>query len=189
MYLLGNTCNLMMPLFLFLNINEEPKSGVTQFRKRVNIDGEMKQVRFLIDYVKDGELIDQVKKSTFGALVSGSEEEQVIINAEFSNGGKLFIEKKTAVSKFHYGFSFKNKRYGVWCDLNEGKWYINKKIPSDGVMFALTAKDMRPNLMLIEQATPFLKNLRRLYGYGMVFFDSPNTREGFIDLIRMIGLR
>lgn len=189
MYLLGNTCNLIMPLFLFLNINEEPKSGVTQFRKRVNVDGEEKIVRFLIDYVKDGELIEQVKNSTFGALVAGSDEESVIINAEFNNGGNLFIEKKPSGAKFRYGFRWKGQPYGVWCDLSEGRWYINKKIPSDGLTFALTAKDMRPNLMLIEQATPFLKNLRRLYGYGMVYFDSPNTREGFVDLIRLIGLR
>ena len=190
MYLLGNACDLIIPIFLFLGVNKEPKAGITQFRRYVeDLDGNVVQVRFLIDYVKDASFIKQVRASTFGALVSGTEEETVIVNGDFSNGGELFIAKKPKAAKFRYGFKFQGANYGVWLDAENGLYYINRKIVKDGVIYALSAQDMRPNLVLIEQAAPFLRNLRRLYGYNMVFFDSPATREGFVDMVRLVGVR
>lgn len=190
MYLLGNACDLIIPIFLFLGVDSEPKSGVTQFRKYVtNLDGSVTQVRFLIDYVKDAKFIEQVRASTFGALVAGTDEETVIVNGDFSNAGDLFIAKKPKSAKYHYGFKFRGATFGVWLDQENGRYYVNRKTTSDGVIYALSAQDMRPNLVLIEQAAPFLRNLRRLYGYNMVYFDSPATREGFVDMVRLVGVR
>ena len=136
---------------------------------------------------------DQERATPVGRLIAGTAYEDEMIDAEFHDSTDTFIAKKTKRSAFLYQVVFQGMSFGVWIDTSTGIYYITPKVPSDaeqrGMCYALTADDMRPNLFMIDRATPFIKKLTGLYRMGVCYFDSPATRERWVKMLRLLGLR
>lgn len=183
MYLLANTCSILNPLFWFAGIRDEPKEGFSWHRGK----------SILIEYTKDEVFADQERATPVGRLIAGTAYEDEMIDAEFHDSTETFIAKKTKRSAFLYQIVFQGTSFGVWIDTSTGIYYITPKLPSDaeqrGMSYALTADDMRPNLFMIDRATPFIKKLTGLYRMGVCYFNSPATRERWIKMLRLLGLR
>ena len=57
------------------------------------------------------------------------------------------------------------------------------------MLFTLQAGDMSVDVVMVERAAPFAKAIMRLFGFGRVLFDSAATRERFIKMLGLCGLR
>ena len=178
-YLLGNACDLVNPYFTFLGIYKEPREGYTWYKDK----------HVLVHYAMDEVFADQERDTIAGHLVAGTAYEDVMINNIFANAGDDFIAKKTKGAKFRYGMEFQGERFGIWVDLSCGLYFVCRKIPKDGRMFVLSAQDMRPNLIMIDRVSPFAKSIVRLFQSGCVRFDYPATREAFLRMLNLCGLR
>lgn len=178
-YLLGNACDLTCPYFAFAGIYDAPPVGYSWHNNK----------SVLMHYPRDAKFEAEERETVVGRLVAGTPYEDVMINNQFAADNDLFIGVKTKNAKPQYGFTFRDMSFCVWSDLSEGKYYINGKIPNGTQTYALTAADMRPNYLIIEQATPFARNLLRLYGMGVLLFDNALRREKFINMLGLIGIR
>lgn len=183
MYLLANTCSIVNPLFMFAGIKTEPKEGFSWHKKK----------SILIEYAKNEVFAEEERGTAVGRLVSGTAYESEMIDARFHDADDVFIAKKPKRAAFCYSIEFQGSAFAVWMDEGTGLYYINQHAPSDaeqrGMVFALTADDMRPNLVMIGRATPFLRKLTSLYQLGVCYFDQALTRELWIKMLRLLGLR
>lgn len=182
-YLLGNSCDLTNPYFAFAGIRDEPLDGFSWHNSK----------SILLHYAKDAKFAEEERETVVGRLVKGTPYEAVMIDNEFANGGDEFVGKKPKTAKFRYAFLFQGETFAVWVDEREGLYYVNGKAPGDAEekaqMYAMTASDMRPNLIMIERASPFIKGIMRLYRVGVCRFENAGMRERFLRMMRLVGLR
>ena len=75
--------------------------------------------------------------------------------------------------------------------MQEGNWYINGQIPKDDgrESYALLRRDLKPNTILLERASPILKTLKRGIRQGYVLFDTVARRESFLKSMGLLGMR
>lgn len=179
LYLLSNAVDLVNPAFLWLGITDEPKAGYSWHNNKT----------VLLHHIKDAAFAQSERKTLVGKVIAGSALEKVMIDNEFAASNDLFIAKKTANAKYRYGFKFQNQVYAVWLDSSNGLFYVNRKAPAGGVVYSLTTEDHRPNMYLVESAGKFARQIGRLYGNGVVRFEHNAAREGFLKMLKMLGLR
>ena len=178
-YLLGNACDLTCPYLAFAGIVKEPRVGYTWYKGK----------SILVHYAKDQVFAEQERSTIVGRLVDGTPYSTVMIDNEFLNAHDTFIADKTKAAKFRYGFLCQGWTFGVWLDIREGIYYVNRKVPKDGKIFALTSSDMTPNYVMIERSSPFIKQIVRLFSMGVVRFDAPVTRERWLKMMTLYGVR
>lgn len=178
-YLLANACDLVNPYFAFYGINREPEPGYHWVSKP----------DVLLHFERDKAFEERERGNLVGRLVDGTKYAGVMLANEFANAGDEFIAKKPKGAKFRYGFAFQGETFGVWFDASTGHYFVNRKIVPGGNVFALSAADMAPNIPVIQRATPFCKGVVRLFYFGSLMFDTPNTRERFMKMLELLGIR
>lgn len=179
LYLISNAVDLVNPAFLWLGITDEPKPGYSWHNNKT----------VLLHHIKDATFAQSERDTLVGKVIAGTELEKVMIDNEFAASNDLFIGKKTANAKYRYGFKYCGHAYAVWLDNSNGLFYVNRKVPKGGLVYSLTTEDHRPNMYLVESAGKFARQIGRLYGNGVVRFENNATREGFLKMLRMLGLR
>lgn len=176
-YLLGNACSLRCPWFAYAGIYDEPEVGYTWHRGKT----------VLVHYPEAYEFAMQETQTAVGKLMRGTSLANTAIYNLFADGGFDFIEPKPKAAKYRYSIVFRDHRWGVWeCS---GCYYVTRKTLNAGRTVALSARDMRPSVELIEQARPYVRNLLRLMGSGVLYFDTINTRETFMKMVNLCGFR
>lgn len=179
LYLLSNAVDLVNPAFLWLGITDEPKPGYSWHNHKT----------VLLHHIKDQAFAQSERETLVGQVIAGTALEKVMIDNEFAASNDLFIAKKTPNAKYRYGFKYMNHVYAVWFDMQSGLFYVNRKAPKGALIYSLTTEDHRPNMYLVESAGKFARQIGRLYGNGVVRFENNAAREGFLKMLRMLGLR
>lgn len=179
LYLLSNAVDLVNPAFLWLGITDEPKPGYSWHNNKT----------VLLHHIKDAAFAQSERDTLVGKVIAGTELEKVMIDNEFAASNDLFIAKKTSNAKYRYGFKYCGHVYAIWLDNSNGLFYVNRKAPKGGLVYSLTTEDHRPNMYLVESAGKFARQIGRLYGNGVVRFENNAAREGFLKMLRMLGLR
>lgn len=179
-YLLGNACDLTNPYFQFIGLGREPKTGYTWYNHH----------EVLLHYEKDAVFREQELQTVVGRLVRGTAYQTVMMDNDFENGGQAFIERKTKNAKFSYGIVFNGQKYGIWVDYVSMTFYVSHKIPANEPrVYALTAEDSSLNMTMLGLASPHMKNAVNLFRGGAMRFEDAAQREGFLDMLRLCGLR
>lgn len=183
-FALANACDLTAPLLAFANVRGEgdieTPSGYSWHNNK----------SVLVHYAKDAVFAAQEAETVVGRLVQGTPYAAVMLGNVFANGGDNLLGTKPKRARYRYGFVFNRDRFGVWVDDYTGLYYVNRKIPSgSGLLFTLQADDMAINVLMVERAAPFAKGIMRLFGFGRVLFDTAATRERFVKMLGLVGLR
>lgn len=186
MFLLSNACDIVNPLFRFLHINNEPKCGYTKYALGKLKNGE--KVTLLLDYPDVSAFGEQSLDTLGGAIADGTKYADLITNNTFSNAHNGFIAKKSSKAVYRYSFKFNEWLFAAWFDEKEFIYYITDKTPKDATIIALTMEDYELNMLALDTATPFLKNLRRLYTSGVIRFNSATLRENFFKMCKMLRI-
>lgn len=178
LYVLSNSVNITNPLYLWMGVTGEPKSGYTWYKKHD-----------VLYHHETGEIYsEQAADTLIGRLTKGSALEGIMVTNTFNDAHNSFIDSKTKNAKYRFGFVCFNEQFGVWCDMRLGLYYVNRKVINRKILYALTTQDYRPNMLLITKARPLLKNLVKLYSVGVVRFDTAATREAFLKVLKLIGV-
>lgn len=179
--MLGNSVTELNPYFLFFDITIPYNNDIKLFK-----DG-----MILLQYVKGTEFQKAKKETRFGKLVDGTEYSNYAIDNNFIDENKMFIEKKTGQSKFIFSFIYKSQIYGVWIDYNIGKIYVSNDYINNGLSFATTTDDHKPNTLLYSIAKKyncwnvFIQN----YKIGNVYFENVKIKNITKEILKNIILR
>jgi hypothetical protein len=183
-FALANACDLTAPLLAFAGVRSEEQiatpSGYSWHNRK----------SVLVHYAHDAKFAAQEAETVVGRLVAGTPYAAVMMGNQFANGGDNLVGAKPARARYRYGFVYGGERFGVWLDDIAGIYYVNRKIPDNGgMLFTLQAGDMAVNVLMVERAAPFAKGIMRLFGFGRVLFDNAATREKFVKMLGLVGLR
>lgn len=180
-YLLGNACDLINPYFQAYGITEVPPHGKSWYAGKT----------FLLDYVDPGERAQRKIDNTLaGRLSRVTGEARMIAYNEFANANTDWVATKPRRAKFQYGMVYRSMRFGVWSDMAEGLIYINRKIPKGDIpIYSMTTRDNRVNMLMAKRADKPLRALLDLYYMGCVRYDSAATRERFLKVLSLFGIR
>ena len=174
--LLANATNSANPYFLYFNLHLPYNNEIITFK-----DG-----MIALMYAKNLEYRKAKKETNFGRLVAGTDYENYAVNNQFINDTKDFIEKKDKGSKFSFSFIYNDNRYGVWINWLTGKMYISNDYLENGIIFACTTDDHKPNTMLMTIAKQyhcwriFIQN----YKLGNVYYENVKIKNICRDVMK-----
>lgn len=175
-FLVANAADLVNPIFLEWGITLD-KPGITRYK-----DGLL-----VVQWDDNPAFADHAANTNIGRFTAGTGYDTYARGNIFVGSGDEFVERKPSTARPVCALSYRDLRYGVWKDGGTGRLYVTRKVTNDMMSFALTTEDHRPNIIMLEQADPFLKALVSHWRYGMLFFDSPATRETFMRALRFLG--
>lgn len=189
LFMLGNACDLVNPYFQAFKIYESPAYGYTKIK---NPDPNNK-LDLLLHFEEAGEYAHAVEKETFaGQMLAMTEEGRAMTSNKFTNDTKDFIAGKTEAATFEFGIVYEKQTFGVWLDIDEGYYYVNKKIPKNRGrknVFALTLADHTPNYILAKRNSKLFKEFVNMQSIGLVKYDSPATRWNISKVLTLFGAR
>lgn len=176
--LLGNSADLINPYFLYFDMRLPYNNDIITFKNGL----------IALQYATSSEYINVKKQSRFGQLVKDTSFEEYAIENKFVYENNDFIEKKDKDSRFSFAFIYKDYTFGVWINWNNGKMYISNDYDSNGLMFATTTNDHKPNTMLLSVAkkyyswNTFINN----YKLGNVYFESLKIKTMCHEVMKML---
>ena len=183
LFMLANALSITNPYFLFFGLKmptKQDKNGKYIWKHPTK--------PILVEDVKNDKFIDNKKNTEFGALVDGTKYADYSINNKFLLDDSTFIEKKSPKARYYFTFIYKDKKFGVWADFNEGKMWVSKDIdPSFILVYTLTLKDHQPNTMFLKSKSrsSHFKTFIENYKIGNVRFENMDIKNMCYEVIQM----
>lgn len=178
---LANEADLVNPFFREWGITPIPKGTHRIFR--------VNKYKCLYESAWNAEYEKWSRNSILGKMTAGTSYDDYAVGSNFANSGDMFISPIPKGSHCQMRIHWQGVDFGVWSSLNFGSLYVNQKPPRNCDCIVLTRADMRPDYMMIDRSHPYLKSLVKCYGYGQLLFDKPQTRELFLDMLTLCGLK
>lgn len=184
LFLLANAISITNPYFLYWNLrmpNKEDKNGKYIWKHPTR--------PILVEDVRNAKFIDKKKNTEFGALVDGTNYADYSIENKMLLDDDTFIEKKGVKARYYFTFIYKDRKFGVWADFNDGKMWVSEDTdPSYLLVYSLTLKDHKPNTMFIKNKTrqTHFKTFLDNYQLGNVYFENMNIKNMCYDVFKMI---
>lgn len=178
---LGNALSITNPYFTYFNITL-PYKTETKIVKRDNQGNPL-----ILLYYAQNQAYREVKKQTrFGQLVEGTEYGRYAIDNQFLRDSKSFIKKKTKSCKFYYILVLNSKKYGVWCDYQNGLMFVsNDYDPNCPVVFSINPDDHNENTIMIRcRTSPFFKSLIEHYRLARLCFENQQIKNNVMMQIQ-----
>lgn len=180
LYILGNAVDLTCPWLQHFGITDVPPYGFSWHYGK----------RCLLWY---GPPCEDWALGQASGVSSGLIKDDVTSNLnQFQTLDDSYFGEVPKGARFAFGIVHKGRRYGVWCDMAGGYYYVMPTLPksADGApIYALTASDARPNYILAKRAQRSLKGFVDLYYAGIVRYKDHATRAGFLDALSLYGIR
>lgn len=181
LFMLANAISITNPYFLYWDLKmpkNQDKNGkwIWKHSKRP----------ILVEDVRNDEFIDAKKNTEFGQLVIGTKYAEYSIENKFFLDDETFIEKRSPKARYYFTFIYKDRSFGVWADLNEGKLWVSKAIdPSYILVYSITLKDHSPNTMLFTKRTGHFRVFIEAYKQGNVYFENMDIKNMCYEILKM----
>lgn len=173
---MSNAITITNPYFLYFSIKLKNNKRFTKVQNDI-----------VVEMDSGKKFAEKAKNTRFGKLIAGTQYSHYAIENSFLRDSETFIEKKTGNSRHWFTMSYKNKKYGVWADLQEGKFFVSED--TDGyckLNYAITTSDLKPNTMLLKSKNCFmLKKFIANYKLGNVYYESMNIKNIVYEIIRL----
>lgn len=181
-FFLANSVNIMNPYFLEWEIRPDEES---EFVTRG--DG------FICFHFPDSaKFQSEVFQTRFGKFIKTTSPEYAdyAVGNTFSDNHDLLLDLKDYRATHLFNLETKHGVFSVWQARNaeasllgsRTTYYVQNKLPKSGLMFTLLADKMDENKMLMTYRDKPLEALRTAFRTGNVMFDTPPTRNTFIDI-------
>lgn len=183
LFMLANAISITNPYFLYWDLRmptKQDKNGKYIWKHPTR--------PILVEDVRNEAFIDSKRNTEFGELVDGTTYADYSIDNKFILDDYTFIEKKGTKARYLFTFIYKDNKFGVWCDFNEGRMWVSYDTdPSYYLVYTLTLKDHRPNTMFLKnksKQTAF-KSFIENYKMGNVFFETIDIKNITYEVIQM----
>ena len=183
LFMLANALSITNPYFLFWDLkmpDKQDRNGKFIWKHPTR--------PILVEDVRNTGFIDAKRNTEFGALVAGTKYADYSIDNKFLLDDDTFLEKKSGKARYYFTFIYKDRKFGVWADFNEGKMWVSKDIdPSFLLVYTITLKDHKPNTMLLKSRTraSHFKSFIENYKIGNVYFEDMDTKNITYEVFRM----
>lgn len=137
--------------------------------------------------VPGGTFADQVKRTRFGRMMTAHNGDYAsyAIDNVILDANDSMIGKKTDKAVYRYTIETSLITYSVWRDPETNFFWIQEKLPKGGNIIYTTEKSkMSPEKRLMLRNHRLLQMLRSAYSGAHIQFDTPRTREAFLEIFK-----
>lgn len=174
-YFLANSVSIMNPYFLKYKIrpDELPELSVLH-------DG------FILAHFPDSaEFAKSIYETRFGKFIQGTEYGDYAVGNTFSDANDLLIEGKPPHAQYIFTLETKEGTFSVWYDNRKAEYYLQEKRPrGNEELYTLLPEKMNTEKILLTFRDKVLSQLRTCFRQGRVYFDTPETRNAFVEVFK-----
>lgn len=175
-FFLANSVSISNPYFIHYDI--QPKADEEWIRKFDN---------FIVAHFPDSEEFKAgVYATRFGKFIQQSDPEYAAyaVGNEFKDNSEALIDGKPASAKYAYTLETKTGVFSVWLDYTTHIYYIQEKRPKNEFYFTMCPEKMEEGKVLLEFSDKQLGMLRSGFRKQHCYFDSPKTRNAFLQVFK-----
>jgi len=173
-FFMANSVSIQNPYFLYWNIKPDESKEFT-----VMAGGYM-----VVHFVEAAEFTDQVYETKFGKFIAGTEFGDFAVGNEFADNNDNLLNVKGASARYTYTLETKQGTFSVWMDWLAGKYYVQERRPKQEIVFTLLPEQMMEGKTLLSYTDKLMQNLRTAFRNGNTFFDTPRSRNAFIEIFK-----
>lgn len=182
-FLLANSVTITNPYFLFYNIRpDESEEYLKLFEDSVT------GIPFVACHFADSaEFKSGVYATQFGRFMKQREDQgqaNYAVENQFSDNHKKLLAEKPSHARYRFTIETAHGTFSVWVDMEVRFWYIQESRPKQETIYTLLPDRMDTDRVLIEYNSKLLQYMRADYNKGHAFFDTPKTRNAFIEIFR-----
>jgi hypothetical protein len=171
---LANSVTIENPYFLHFDIRPDQVGEFTKSHEG-----------FIVCHFADSkEFSKGVYKTRFGKFIQGTEYADYAVTSEFKDNNDNLVARKPADAKYSYTVEARNGTFSVWIDWEGPHFYIQEKRPRQENMYTLVPEKMRKGVKLITNSDRLIANLRTAWRNGETHFDTPRSRNAFIEIFK-----
>lgn len=173
-FFLANAVSITNPYFLYYKIRPDRVGEFSTFK-----DG------FIVcHFVESEDFKKDVYATRFGKFIQDTEYGDYAVQNEFSDNHDELLGAKSPAAVYYMTLETSQGTFSVWVDYEDEKQYIQERRPKKELMMTLLPEKMSVNKTLLTNNNKILANLRTSFRHGNVIFDTPQSREAFIEIFR-----
>lgn len=125
-----------------------------------------------------------VMETRFGKFIEGTEYAAYAVGNQFADAGNALVVPKPSTASYQFTLETKAQTISLWRDIPSSSWYAQRQLPKSQVIFTLVAHKMDTGKTLLHYSDPLLQAVRHAFNNGKMMFDSPGTRNAFIEVYK-----
>lgn len=172
-FFLANAVSLANPYFIEYNILPTKE---TEWVKDPN-------GFYVAHFPQDKAFADSVLNTRFGRFIQDTEYADYAVGNEFADGHAQLIGIKNPRARYQFTLETRRGSFSIWEDVMRAEWYATKKHPGNRLDFTLLPERMNEDKTLLMWSSDLIGRLRSAFSSGQIFFDTPITRNIFLDLM------
>ncbi len=177
-YLLANAVSLDNPYFIHYDIDpDEAVNGVIKKAKGF----------LIVDFPNMEDFRNEIYESGWGQFIAETDPEYAAysIDNEFRDNHDLMLGDKDRAADYLYTIETRKGTFSVWSKMFSRTVFVQKKRPRGGErIFTLLPEKMGEGKVFLDRSSEVLSGLRTYWRHGNMLFDSPQTRNGMLDIFR-----
>lgn len=172
---LANAVSIMNPYFIELDIR--PDTGFNDIT--VMRDG------FVAVHFPDSESFRNFALgSRFGRFIDGTGYAEYAIGNQFRDNETNLVLGKPSHADYYCSIDTKFGGFSVWADGRAAEFFVQKKLPRNNNWFTLVPVHVDRDRTLLTYGDPLLSRLRTAFRQGRMLFDTPATRNAFVEIFK-----
>lgn len=136
----------------------------------------------LAHFPNSADFANAVLETKFGKFIQGTEYEKYAIGNQFADNHAELIAPKNPKALFRFNLQTRMGSFSVWHDQLAAQYYALAHTPPGQLEFTLIPEQVKEDRSLAFYTDPMIAQLRTAYRYAKIQFDSPTTRNIFLDV-------
>lgn len=138
---------------------------------------------FIIAHFHDADKFStEVYKTRFGQFIKNSEYADYALGNQFADNHKTMIAKKPSEAEYAYTLETIDGTFSVWYNRSDGTYYLLERRPGNELLFTMIPQRVDENKRLLLKNNEHLRILRAAFTNGIMYFDSPHTRNAMLQV-------
>lgn len=126
----------------------------------------------------------EVYATDFGRFIAGTEYADYAVGNQFGDAHTDLISQKTAKARYLWSLETDAGTFTVWYDMMVDTYFILERRPKKEILFTLDEGRMSENKTLMNYTDRPLATLRSAFKHARVAFDTPQTRNAFLEIYK-----
>lgn len=146
---------------------------------------------WLAHFPKSEEFKASIDSTRFGQFLKNNAADyyDYAVKNQFADNHLHLVKLKSADALHFFNLETKAGSFAVWQDTNAGLWYATSKMPAGQLMLTLLPDKMTEQKTLVFINDPIIIDLLASFRNKALYFDTPATRNVFLDLFTLSGRR
>jgi len=172
--MLANSVSIMNPYFLRFNITPKAGDELLTFANGF----------VLLHMPESKKFSDAVMQTKFGQFIAETDYADYAVGNAFSDNAGTMLKMKTGNARYQYTLETKTITFSVWLDVFTNRWYVQTKLPKKQRKFTIVPSRVNEENLLVLHNDRVLQMLRTSFRMARVWFDTPATRNAFLDVFK-----